>query len=423
MINQAETAGIATVAVCKETLSRMGSDKLYADIAAGKFRQVIVSPEIVISSDFRTAVLSKDRFATALRAVCIDEAHCISLWGGSFRSDYASLGVLRGRFPKNVPFVVASATLPSHVLNDVRHKLQLGSEKKMVRLTNARPNVAVSVRTMKHSEETKGDIRFLIPPDAKKPGDIPITLVYCNQRTTTEDAADRARDWAIEQGIDPDCIAFYHAYVGEKRKRELESLLEKGEMRILFFTDAVGMGCDMRNIARVVLWGLPPSFCALVQRAGRAGRDLKKLGEGILIVSPSVMKDGVTAQEVSGTVAVSGQEAEATNLNEEDLMAEVQGMEEQVSPEGVRIAADESASEGEGDNAAAGAALSQKMKRKGKASTDTDVHEANALSKFVGTKSCRRVVWDSFFENSKKFVRKNRLTRKTFLRIWMGLNF
>ena len=173
----------------------------------------------------------------------------------------------------------------------------------------------------------------------------------------------------------------------------------------------------MRNIECVVLWGLPPSFCALVQRAGRAGRDLKKLGEGILIVSPSVLKDGVTAQEVSETVAMSGQEAEATNLNEEDLTAEVQSMEEQVGPDGVRIAADESASEGEGDNAAAGAALSRKKRRKGRTSTDTDVHEANALSKFVCTKSCRRVVWDSFFEDNRKckwdFKLKTHITNST----------
>ena len=157
----------------------------------------------------------------------------------------------------------------------------------------------------------------------------------------------------------------------------------------------------MRNIERVVLWGLPPSFCALVQRAGRAGRDLNKLGEGILIISPSVLKDGITAHEVSEIVAVSGQQSEATNLNE-DLMAEVRNMEEQVGPEGVRIAADESASEGEGDNVAAGAALSQTKKRKGRALTDTDIHEANALSRFICTESCRRLVWDSFFENNKK---------------------
>ena len=49
------------------------------DIAAGEFHQVIVSLEIVISPDFGTTILSKDLFATALHAACIDEVHCISL--------------------------------------------------------------------------------------------------------------------------------------------------------------------------------------------------------------------------------------------------------------------------------------------------------------------------------------------------------
>lgn len=200
----------------------------------------------MISPEFWTDVLSKDQFSTALCTVCINEAHCISLWGGSFCPDYSGLGVIHSRFPKDVPFVVALETLPSHVLNDIQLKLQLGSDTKMVRLTNT-CNVALSVRKMKHSEESKGDVCFLIPPNAKKPEDIPITLVYCNQRTTTKDAADHARDWAIEQGINPDCIAFYHAYVGKKRKCELESLLEKGEIRILFCTDAVGMVCSPFN--------------------------------------------------------------------------------------------------------------------------------------------------------------------------------
>ena len=105
--------------------------------------------------------------------------------------------------------------------------------------------------------------------------------------------------------------------------------------------------------------------------------------------------------EVSEIVAVSGQQSEATNLNE-DLMTEVRNIKEQVRPEGAWIAADESVSEGEGDNVAAGAALSQTKKRKGRASTDTDIHKANTLSRFICTESCHQLVWDSFFENNKK---------------------
>lgn len=197
--------------------------------------------EVAISTSFQKGVTSKEGFYTRLRALCIDEAHCMTLWGGSFRPDYGNLGILRGHFPKNVPIVVASATLPDHILDDIRRKLQLSQSVKVVSVSNARPNVALSVRAMQHSDESKADLRFLIPKDASKPEDIPVTLVYCNQRTVAEDAADRLRDWAEDCGIAPDCIAFYHSKVGQKRKRGLEEKLQKGEIRILFCTDAVGM--------------------------------------------------------------------------------------------------------------------------------------------------------------------------------------
>jgi superfamily II DNA helicase RecQ len=184
-------------------------------------------------------------FTDRLRVVNIDEAHCINIWGGSFCPDYSELGILRGRIPKNVPFLLASATLADHVLDDIWLKLRLPKDVKMVRLTNARPNVALSVRAMQKKEKLLGDlrflIRFLIPPGADKPEDIKITLVYCNQREVTEDGADYAHDWADENGIERETIAFYHALVGEKRKREIEEKLTRGEIRILLCTDAVGM--------------------------------------------------------------------------------------------------------------------------------------------------------------------------------------
>lgn len=201
----------------------------------------MVSPEIAISQDFHRAVLSKDSFASLLRVVNIDEAHCINIWGGSFRTDYAGLGVLRGRFPQNVPLQIASATLPEHVLDDIRSKLRLAKDVKMVRVTNARPNIALSVRAMKYSNESKADLCFLIPPNATKPEDIPMTIVYCNERTTTEDCKDRLQDWAEAQGIPKQCVGFYHALVGEKHKRELEELQKIGLLQILFATEALGM--------------------------------------------------------------------------------------------------------------------------------------------------------------------------------------
>jgi hypothetical protein len=42
------------------------------------------------------------------------------------------------------------------------------------------PNVALSCRTLKHPENSKADLQFLIPPSATIPEEIDMTLVYCN---------------------------------------------------------------------------------------------------------------------------------------------------------------------------------------------------------------------------------------------------
>ncbi|KIJ92704.1 hypothetical protein K443DRAFT_78501, partial [Laccaria amethystina LaAM-08-1] len=93
MVDQSDSAALKTIAVCQETISCAGPDKLYSDIVEGKFRQVLVSPEIAISGEFQKAVLAKDPFVRNLRVVNIDEAHCMNVWGGSFRPDYAALGL------------------------------------------------------------------------------------------------------------------------------------------------------------------------------------------------------------------------------------------------------------------------------------------------------------------------------------------
>ena len=80
-------------------------------------------------------------------------------------------------------------------------------------------------------------------------------------------------------------------------------------------------GCDMRNIKCVILWGLPPSFWALVQRAGRAACDFIVLGKAIVIAPPSVITKGVSEMEVESALAnqvADDHTAEAENWGEEE---------------------------------------------------------------------------------------------------------
>jgi len=153
----------------------------------------------------------------------------------------------------------------------------------------------------------------------------------------------------------------------------------------------------MRNIARVILWGLPPTFCSLVQRAGRAGRDLTTHGEAILIVPSGVLKDGSTEEEdVVASVENAAVDQEA--LNREPEEGDLINVAESLDEEGIGLCGvDASESEDE-------APVAKLMKKRGKKKERKDTHipEVHALYDFACTKKCQRIPWDNFFENSKK---------------------
>ncbi|KAJ7107207.1 P-loop containing nucleoside triphosphate hydrolase protein [Mycena crocata] len=398
IIEQAAASPLLSIAVCKETLAAEGRDTLYKRAAEGSAQHIFVSPEIAASLEFGKKVLSQTRFQEHLRLVFIDEAHCVSLWGGSFRSEYGELGVLRGRVPASVTFAIASATLPTHVLDKVCAKLKIGKDAVHISMSNARPNIALSVRKIVHPDDTKADLRFLFPPGAAVAADVPISLVYCNTRIETEDSCDQLKSWAKDLGIDPSGIAFYHAKIGTARKREIERLLREGKIRILCCTDAVGMGCDMRNIFRVVLWKLPPSFCALAQHSGRAIRDFAELGEAILFVPAKVLKDGLAEADAR---SAREEAAQPQNQEGEDFVPEPE--------EGVDLVAGQAVAVGEGGAREAeevdpevAVAAQKKKKRKAARRSAADALEANFLTRFACSLECRRIIWDEYFRNGTK---------------------
>lgn len=165
----------------------------------------------------------------------------------------------------------------------------------------------------------------------------------------------------------------------------------------------------MRNIFRVVLWGLPPSFCALVQRAGRAGRDFTTLGEAVLIVPKSAIRKGVTEENIIADLSAmtSDNRSEAENRSDETervLLGEVDiefpvgtSAAQVLSGEGTRIQASDATDISEPDDEPT--AQPQRKKIFNRQSNEIEVR---FLSMYVTTKACRRKVWDRFFENEKK---------------------
>ncbi|KAF9047775.1 hypothetical protein BJ165DRAFT_1344317, partial [Panaeolus papilionaceus] len=49
-----------------------------------------------------------------------------------------------------------------------------------INIGNDRPNVALVVRAIEHSQATYEDLDFIIPNNISKPSDIPLTMVYAD---------------------------------------------------------------------------------------------------------------------------------------------------------------------------------------------------------------------------------------------------
>ncbi|KIO18612.1 hypothetical protein M407DRAFT_83734, partial [Tulasnella calospora MUT 4182] len=333
---------------------------------------------------FHRDVLSVPTYANSLINLVIDEGHCCTEWGGSFRPDYATLGLLRGRIRTGLAVTIVSATLPLEINKDLVDKFRLSNTTVFIEMSNNRPNVALSVRPILHPAETFSDLRFTIPRGATALEAIPCQLVYFNSRLEAEDAADALRSFLPPELKQKDAIAFYHARVGEKRKRELEAKLSGGGVWILCCTDAVGMGCDIRSARTVILWKSPPTFCALAQRAGRAARDLTQLGEAILFVSKAVIA-GTEELEIPEIVAEDVSEA-IENEGMDTMEVEREAQQEDLPAEEVDINS--------------GAATS---KRRCKMSaTAVSIQDSEYLGRFVSASGCRRAVWNEYFENARK---------------------
>jgi predicted amidophosphoribosyltransferase len=87
-----------------------------------------------------------------IRAVVIDEAHCISIWGHDFRPEYRRIVNLVRLLPREVPVVAVTATATRRVEQDVRE--QIGEPFHVLRGDLMRPNLRLRViRTASEAEK------------------------------------------------------------------------------------------------------------------------------------------------------------------------------------------------------------------------------------------------------------------------------
>ncbi|KAI7825317.1 P-loop containing nucleoside triphosphate hydrolase protein, partial [Gamsiella multidivaricata] len=258
----------------------MGGDITGIDsgVAAGLYRVIFMTPEIIFENKRVQELWFDKRWRMRLQAVVLDEAHCVTSWGTTFRKLYGRLGELRTWVLPSVAFIAVSATLPPQALADLKHRIHFKGSTSVINVGNDRPNIRLEVRHFKPNNKLR-HLDFLM--------DFQKTIVYFESRNETVTAMRYLQGLeALESSATKKDITLYHALMSEDYKRKTMEAFRQGNIRLLLSTEAAGMGCDINDVDRVVQVRCPTSISSLVQRLGRAARDPKRQGLGILLVPP-----------------------------------------------------------------------------------------------------------------------------------------
>ncbi|KAI0309307.1 P-loop containing nucleoside triphosphate hydrolase protein [Amylostereum chailletii] len=211
-------------------------------ISQGHWQIVILSPEMLQSRRFTEGVLRSRDFGPRCLSVFIDEAHCVSHWGASFRKKYGTIGIIRAFLPRSTPFVAVSATLTPRVRRDIIAKLQFDPTNYLfLNLGNDRPAVSQVVRAVEHPLNSHVDLDFVVPKDVDIITDIPKTFLYTDDIPGGSAIVDYLNARVPDQFRNFGLVRPYNAALSQKYRNDAMTLFKAGIIRILVCTDAAGM--------------------------------------------------------------------------------------------------------------------------------------------------------------------------------------
>jgi ATP-dependent DNA helicase RecQ len=188
----------------------------------------------------------------------VDEAHCISEWGNSFRPDYLRLGTVIEELGH--PTVLAlTATASPPVRNEIVERLRLRDPVVIVHGFD-RPNIWLGVERF-HDEDVKQ--RELL--ERVKAEELP-GVVYAATRKHAEEVAEAL----VAEGLR---AAAYHAGLKASEREEIQDAFMDDRLGVVVATSAFGMGIDKPNVRFVYHYDVPESVDLYYQEIGRAGRD------------------------------------------------------------------------------------------------------------------------------------------------------
>lgn len=233
------------------TVSPEDNDRIWRSVRAGATKLLYMSPERLMSAGTLGAMR-----ALNVSMIAVDEAHCISQWGPSFRPEYEMLTQLKTHFP-GAPIIALTASADEVTRKDIAAKLFAGDVNIYVSGFD-RPNISLAV-TPKQS--WKNQLAAFVKTRKGDSG-----IVYCLSRKKCEDAAATLNMLGHRALV-------YHAGMDKFARDDNQKCFVRDSGIIMCATIAFGMGIDKPDVRFVFHTDLPSSMENYYQEFGRAGRD------------------------------------------------------------------------------------------------------------------------------------------------------
>ncbi|KAI0375106.1 ATP-dependent DNA helicase [Pilatotrama ljubarskyi] len=237
--------------------STQGADRaawIKNEVISGAMKILYVAPERLNNEGF---ISMMKRVKISLLAV--DESHCISQWGASFRPEYLKIA----RFAEELDVervLCLTATATPSVAKDICDSFFINRESGVFRIPMYRPNLALRTEVVQSMDQK---IARLVSILKERTGP---SIVYVTLQKHAEEVSNLLRAYGLEAMV-------YHAGLPSEERERVQQQFMDSDKGIVVATIAFGMGIDKANIRQVIHLFMPKTLENYSQEVGRAGRD------------------------------------------------------------------------------------------------------------------------------------------------------
>lgn len=248
--------------------SREQRQQVLTQLAQGQLKLLYLSPESLLTPAIWSRLSQLSKATPGIQSITLDEAHCITQWGNSFRPIYRRLGAVRpalqsdsaNSLATSIPIAAFTATADAATQRDIQAVLGLQNPQ-VFRASPYRKNLSLNLQRVWSPASRRQGLRSFIVAQGSKAG-----LVYTRSRRESEQLA----QWLTQTGHKTDA---YHAGLSPEQRRRIEAQWLSGQTPFVICTSAFGMGVDKPDVRWICHFHVPATLAEYLQEIGRAGRD------------------------------------------------------------------------------------------------------------------------------------------------------